>query len=149
MPSNETAKTKSAHKRAAARIAAAIGIFIALILTHPGTFLHLSRATYTLEVVSTADAQKQGLSGRTQLAKDKGMLFAYSTPTERCFWMKDMQFPIDIIWTDRDKKITHIEANISPKSYPKTFCAHGQYIIELNAHEAVRNGLKAGQTLTF
>ena len=149
MPSNVTAKIKWVRKRPVLYIATALTIFVALITIHTLPTLWLSRASYTLEIVSTPESQKQGLSGRAHLARNKGMLFAYSTQTERCFWMKDMQFPIDIIWADQNKKVTHIETAVSPKSYPKTFCALGQYVFELNAHEADRNNLKEGQTLTF
>lgn len=151
MLSSETAKTKWVRKRPVLLIAVALVIFVVTILSsfHIRPVLRLASATYSLEIVSTPESQKQGLSGRAHLPQNTGMLFSYATHMERCFWMKDMQFSIDIIWMDQHKKITHIEANASPKSYPKTFCAPGQYVLELNTHEASKNNLKEGQTLTF
>ena len=151
MPSNGIAKTKLARKRPVLYITTALAIFVIAIAAslHAKPILRLSGSSYTLEIASTPELQKQGLSGRTHLPRNTGMLFAYPTNLERCFWMKDMQFPIDIIWADHRKKVTHIEVSVSPKSYPKTFCASGHYIIELNAHEASKNDLTEGQTLTF
>ncbi|MDQ4012401.1 MAG: DUF192 domain-containing protein, partial [Thermoproteota archaeon] len=36
---------------------------------------------------------------------------------EHTFWMKNMKFPIDIIWLDSDKTIVHIEHNLQPCSF--------------------------------
>lgn len=52
------------------------------------------------EVVSTPEDQAQGLSGREGLAENEGMLFDFPSAEIREFWMKDMLFPIDIVWLD-------------------------------------------------
>jgi uncharacterized membrane protein (UPF0127 family) len=52
----------------------------------------------TAEVVSTPEDHAQGLSGRASLDEDEGMLFDFPSAEIREFWMKDMLFPIDIIW---------------------------------------------------
>jgi len=49
------------------------------------------------------------------------MLFVFEEPKIRSFWMKDMSFPIDIIWVDEGLEIVGIEKRISPNTYPKTF----------------------------
>ncbi len=53
---------------------------------------------YTLEVAQSADEQERGLSHRGELCVHCGMLFPFKTPTEPHFWMKDMQFSIDLAW---------------------------------------------------
>ena len=35
--------------------------------------------------------------------------------------MKDMRFPIDIVWLDENKNIVGIERGVSPDSYPETY----------------------------
>lgn len=71
-----------------------------------------------VEVANTDQAREQGLSGRQKLEDGKGMLFDF-TNTENSkptFWMKDMNFDIDIIWIS-DKKIIGIEKNVpAPKN---------------------------------
>ncbi|HEX8182777.1 MAG TPA: DUF192 domain-containing protein [Candidatus Saccharimonadales bacterium] len=108
-----------------------------------------SITTYTLETVTTADQQSQGLSDRSSLGAQSGMLFSYDQTAERCMWMKDMRFNIDIIWLDDHQKITQIEANLSPSSYPKVFCANGRYVIELPSGSAAKHQLKVGQSVNL
>ncbi|NCN58837.1 hypothetical protein COW99_03555 [Candidatus Roizmanbacteria bacterium CG22_combo_CG10-13_8_21_14_all_38_20] len=66
-----------------------------------------------VEIMQTLEDQKQGLSGRSTLPQNHGMLFVYSNPAIYKFWMKDMLFPIDIIWISNGKVIETI-ANIPP-----------------------------------
>lgn len=119
---------------------------------HSEHMLHTYGQTYDLELVTKPHAMIKGLGGRTSLPRDKGMLFAYEqSAPNRCFWMKDMRFAIDILWFDSAKTVVHVEQNVTPKTYPKEFCApeSSQYVIELNAGEATRAGITLGQTLRF
>lgn len=74
------------------------------------TFLDGTRVL--VEVVKTPEAQAQGLSGRALLSENDGMLFVYDEPQEVGIWMKDMRFPIDILWI-RNNRIVHIVENAS------------------------------------
>ncbi|MDP1719086.1 MAG: DUF192 domain-containing protein [bacterium] len=58
-----------------------------------------------VEVADTSAARSQGLSDREQLAENQGMLFVFPVPAIYPFWMKDMKFPIDIIWIRGNKVI--------------------------------------------
>lgn len=75
-----------------------------------GTQLRLS-----VEVVSSVEEQILGLGNRFSLPEGTGMLFYYPDMGERIFWMKRMNFPIDIIWVQKGK-IVHIEQNVLPPS---------------------------------
>jgi hypothetical protein len=47
--------------------------------------------------VASNDTQKElGLSNRTCIGVNQGMLFVFDKPGKYDFWMKDMKFPIDI-----------------------------------------------------
>ena len=65
--------------------------------------------------------------------------------------MKDMQFPIDIIWLDEAKKIVNLEEYVSPESYPNIFYPSQRsfYIIETNAGFVEKYNLTTGNTLDF
>lgn len=63
---------------------------------------------------TTPDTQSKGLAIRDSLNENEGMLFIFETPQKYSFWMKDMKFPIDIIWINQDGKIVHIEKNLPP-----------------------------------
>jgi hypothetical protein len=45
--------------------------------------------TFTAEVATTSADQQIGLSGRTSLAQDRGMLFVFSKTDIYPFWMKE------------------------------------------------------------
>lgn len=71
-------------------------------------------------VANTPDLREKGLSGREGLPEGEGMLFVFETPGKYGFWMKDMKFPIDIIWISGDRAVG-IEKSLSPDSYPQIF----------------------------
>lgn len=54
--------------------------------------------TITLEIADTLAKRIQGLSNRASLPTGHGMLFIFEDYKRQTFWMKDMQFNIDIIW---------------------------------------------------
>ncbi len=60
---------------------------------------------YTVEVAATAEEQATGLSNRASMPNTSGMLFPFQPERVVTFWMKDMQFPIDIIWISHGKVI--------------------------------------------
>jgi uncharacterized membrane protein (UPF0127 family) len=105
--------------------------------------------TYHLEVVTTQAAQEKGLSGRSGLAKDGGMLFSFKGTSRRCIWMKDMKFNIDILWLNSDKRVVSAVANMSPKSYPQNYCAAASSVIELPAGTMRSQGIRPGQVVQF
>lgn len=105
---------------------------------------------YHLERADSSSERAQGLSGRTGLKPKTGMLFVFDRPDKQCFWMKDMQFPIDMIWADSNKKIIKIEKNVSPTTYPEQYCADNtQYVVELANNETDVLQLAVGTQLSF
>jgi len=53
---------------------------------------------FSVDVSDSEEERQRGLSGRGRLEEGSGMLFVYDSPRIPVFWMKDMDFPIDIIW---------------------------------------------------
>jgi len=88
-----------------------------------------------LEIVRTPEEQARGLSGRESLAENTGMFFVYESSLTPGFWMKDMNFPLDIIWIDANKKIVDITENLAPETFPQVFFPRApvQYVLEVNA----------------
>ena len=99
-----------------------------------------------VEIADTAEKMALGLSGRKSLGENSGMLFLYSEPGMYSFWMKDMKFPIDIIWIGANGKIVDITKSALPESYPKTFTSKepAKYIIEANSGWFDQNNIKIG-----
>jgi uncharacterized membrane protein (UPF0127 family) len=65
--------------------------------------------------------------------------------------MKDMHFSIDIIWINKNKQVVYIKHNVSPSTYPDSFCPTQPvaYVIELNAGMTDNTGMRVGETLDF
>lgn len=106
---------------------------------------------FYFEVADETAEQTNGLSNRDRLLPNTGMLFVFDEPGEQCLWMKDMKFDLDIIWLDEDKKIVKIKENVSPETYPDTFCSEkpAKYVIEVNSGVVAEAGLALGKTLHF
>lgn len=104
-----------------------------------------------LELALTSEAQERGLSGRKFLLPNTGMLFIFPTSGVYFFWMKDMNFPIDIIWIDEEGKVVDIAPNASPTSYPNTFggSVKAKYVLEVGSRFTEQYGLKIGDRVTF
>jgi uncharacterized membrane protein (UPF0127 family) len=66
------------------------------------------------EVVSDQKKIEMGLGGRKDLPEGRGMLFLMPKADYLRFWMKGMQFSIDIIWIEQGR-VVGCEKNISPK----------------------------------
>jgi hypothetical protein len=115
------------------------------------TILRTGSKKYTLFVVSTPTTQQLGLGQRASLPKDQGMLFVFGQAAQQCFWMKDMHFPLDMIWLSPSHRVEHIQPDVSPKTYPNSFCPDvtAQYVIELNAGQASAAGIYTGERLSF
>src|SRR5258706_13246956 len=68
--------------------------------------------TIQVEVVNTKQTREKGLGGRSSLGTDNGMLFVFDTkPVTPTFSMKDMLFPLDMIWTSA-RKIVKIDRHV-------------------------------------
>ncbi len=98
-------------------------------------YITMGNASLTAEVVKTTDEVKLGLSGREGLLPDTGMWFDFGTENLWGIWMKDMKFPIDIVWFDKNLEIITVEKNISPKTFPNIFypSRDASYVLELPA----------------
>lgn len=154
MPNSETAKTKSAPKRLLGWVLLALAVICVAMFAVVGTesrqiAAHIGSKTYILTRAVSQAQKEKGLSDTKSLAPDHGMLFWSDQAGQECSWMKRMHYSLDIVWLNQDKKVVHIEENVAPSTYPQTFCAYGQYVIELNAGEVAKNDLKLGQGVTF
>lgn len=154
MQNKSPEKTESARSN---KIFLTVGLLLSLpfLLLQPIVFnkdsinVNIGNGSYKLEVAENNNDKTRGLSGRASMPDDQGMIFIYDEPDQRCMWMKDMNFPIDIIWLDENKNVIHIEKNVTPDTYPSSFCGtrEAKYVIELNEGEADYAGLRVGNNI--
>ena len=98
---------------------------------------------YYLEVAKTYSTRQTGLSHRTQLCSNCGMLFVFDREGKHPFWMKDTKIPLDIIWLNSKFEVVDFVTATETDSI-KSF-ANSQpamYVIELNANEVFKLNLK-------
>jgi hypothetical protein len=99
-----------------------------------------------VELADTQEKRNQGLSEREFLNENGGMFFVFDEVGDHSFWMKDMNFSIDIIWVGEDLKIVDIEENVSPESFPHLFFSSMpiKYVLETNVGWAEKNNIQIG-----
>src|ERR1035437_2682069 len=60
---------------------------------------------FNLYLAETSQDQAIGLAKYNKLEQDQGMLFLFANSDYYSFWMKDMKFPIDIIFIQNNKVV--------------------------------------------
>jgi uncharacterized membrane protein (UPF0127 family) len=106
--------------------------------------------TFAIEVADNVAKREKGLGGRDSLPPDRGMYFPFDTAHRWNFWMKDMRFPIDIIWI-REGKIVDIHHDVPPpKVLPLDIympLEAADAVLEVNAGVAAELKLRPGDTV--
>lgn len=106
--------------------------------------------------VSVATSQKEhetGLSETQSLSEDQGMIFLFEKPDYYSFWMKNMRFPIDIIYINNDTIVT-IKSNaqlIKDKENPTIYSSTkpANKVLEIQAGLSEKYKLKEGDKVTY
>jgi uncharacterized membrane protein (UPF0127 family) len=105
-----------------------------------------------VEVADTAEARFQGLSGRSSIDDGGGLLFVFDTTSDsHCLTMRDMNFAIDMVWLDDEKKVITVKSDVKPETYPEVFCPErpARYALELNASRAGDLRIEPGAQLRW
>lgn len=122
----------------------------------PITQLSVGGRTIDVEVAATPATLQHGLSDRASLPADAGMLFDLGRVQTAAFWMKDMHFPLDMVWIDENRTVAGVAENVQPQPgapdsqltlYHST--SPVRYVLELNAGAAARLGFKTGTQVSF
>jgi uncharacterized membrane protein (UPF0127 family) len=116
--------------------------------------LVLAGKTLQVEIAQTESEREQGLSDRSSLCENCGMLFILGSPGFHGFWMKRMHFDIDMIWINGNKivDITHSAKKPEASEFdsPKiiyTSRVPADKILEVNAGWCERHGVKIGDEI--
>lgn len=83
-------------------------LLISLLLSRKNATVTINDQEFNVKVAKTEAQKQKGLSGANSIGEKDGMLFIFDTPDHYSFWMKDMKFPIDIIYINGDKVVTVI-----------------------------------------
>jgi len=131
-----------------------VGGVVGYSVTQPQpTRIWISNVVLVVEIANTPAAQQKGLSGRSSLPSDHGMLFVFDHEGYWGFWMVDMKFPLDIIWFDSNRQVVFMEQDLppcTPESCPVfTPNAQAMYVLEVNAGFVSAHQITFGMTFTF
>ena len=122
-------------------------IYLYLPKKLPSKIIKINNQEFSLEIAGTISQLSKGLSGRTNLCNNCGMLFVFPHPQILSFWMKDTIIPLDMIFIDQNKKIINIvTVSIGDLSIKKSL-SPALYCLELNAGIATKLNLKPGDLI--
>lgn len=121
--------------------------------------LQINNTKLNVEIVKTQSELEHGLSDRSSMREQDGMLFDFgSTPVSPSFWMKDMKFNLDIIWLYQNK-IVGITENVPFKIQDFSFKIQDlptysppspiTQVLEVNAGWSKKNNIKVGDEITL
>lgn len=132
-------------------LAVVFGLAVYFTKSENSSAIFINGARIEVEIADSLRERTSGLSGRDGISQNEGMLFIFNEPDYYSFWMKDMKFPIDIIWISEDKKIVDITKNILPESYPAVFkpASSARYVLEVNAGFSNTSEIKIGDYAEF
>lgn len=103
-----------------------------------------------IEIAETEYETQTGLMYRKGMETNQGMLFIFEEETPKAFYMKNTEFPLDIIFINTEMKIVSIQKNAKPyneTSLPSA--APAQYVLEINAGLSNQWGLKEGDIISY
>jgi len=106
-----------------------------------------------VEVMVNDQDRAMGLMYRPSLPEDRGMLFTFEQADFHGFWMKNCRFPIDMVWLDEQKKVVYVAEAVPPcRAEPcpiYTPMQRANYVVEMNAGQAGKEGAVVGASLSF
>jgi len=111
--------------------------------------IKIKGSTFKTEIVESKLKKEKGLGGRKKLCMDCSMLFIFPKHDRWGFWMKGMNFDLDIIWIDGNK-IIKIEKNVNKELKDKIYSElPADKVLELNSGTADKKGIEIGDTVEF
>jgi uncharacterized membrane protein (UPF0127 family) len=134
-----------------------------MLSVHPENFTDESFYSVTLggheycaEAAVSPEKKERGLAKYTpkQFGNRDAMLFVFSDPRYLVFWMKNMQFPIDIIWL-RDNAVLGVERHVQNPHGAVDDSKLARYTSEASANRVLEvlsgnaDTVFPGDTLTF
>ena len=122
-----------------------------------GPTLTVGNRIISLLLAKTEAERELGLGDREAIREDEGMLFVFPKGDRYGIWMKNMRFPLDIVWlspssSDRQELIVlDMQENVAVETYPKVFYpkTDARYVLEVNAGAAKKFGIGGESVLTL
>jgi uncharacterized membrane protein (UPF0127 family) len=137
----------------------AIGIFyyvwqvtsIANFKKFETTRIAIGKVELNVFIADTFDKREQGLSGTKYLPPYSGMLFVFPQEGVYPFWMKNMNYSLDLLWINSNGEIVHVSEEVSPDTYPSQISSPFpiRSVLEVPAGFFKKENLKIGEKIFF
>ena len=122
-----------------------------------GPIVRIGDALFPVDLALTPEQRSQGLSGREVMAAETGMLFIFENEGTFSFWMKEMHFPLDIVWIGADCAVVDVTLGAPPPEEGQALAdlprfspsSPALYVLELNAGEFAEQGIDPGDLVEF
>jgi hypothetical protein len=106
-------------------------------------------AEIDVRVADTPEKRYLGLSDTESLGPREGMLFVHDAEGQHAYVMRDMAFPLDIVFVAADGTVTTIHhATLPPEGTSESdltrYRGEGRYVLELPLGTTNETGLDAG-----
>ncbi|HET7147792.1 MAG TPA: DUF192 domain-containing protein [Candidatus Nitrosopolaris sp.] len=107
-----------------------------------------------VDLALTQDQQTKGLAVKNHMNESEGMLFVFQQPSRPSFWMKDMKFPIDILWLGANRSVVYIVPNLQPCPSQGNCPGYAPsrdslYVLETTAGFSHRHNITVGTQTNF
>tara|TARA_R110002074_G_scaffold59183_2_gene144233 strand:+ start:14791 stop:15285 length:495 start_codon:yes stop_codon:yes gene_type:complete len=105
---------------------------------------------FDIEFAETDYETQTGLMYRKGMKKNQAMLFIFPDVAMHSFYMKNTEFPLDIIYIKEDMTIASMQENAQPfNESGLSSMAPIKYVLEINGGLAETLGISIGDSISF
>ncbi len=103
-----------------------------------------------IEIADSDYETQTGLMYRSSMDKNHGMLFIFPDVAMHSFYMKNTEFPLDIIFIGDDLRIASFQENAEPLNKKGLSSkVPVKYVLEVNAGMVAKWSLQVGDSISF
>jgi uncharacterized membrane protein (UPF0127 family) len=107
--------------------------------TQSGTF------PFKTEIVSTPEDTARGFMHRPTIEPNQAMMFVLPEEKPQQFWMKNVEFPLDIVYLNANQKVASIVHDAAPHTeISRPSIVPAKYAVEIPGGTAASIGLSKG-----
>lgn len=123
-------------------------LIITFVMSKQTKQVTVNDKSFNVKIAKTEKDRQIGLSKTDKITENQGMLFIFEKADYHSFWMKDMEFPIDIIYI-KDNKVTTVIENAIPGDREENLEIYqpdeaSDKVLEVSAGSAKKYNIKKG-----
>ncbi len=103
-----------------------------------------------IEIAASDYEVQTGLMYRESMAENQGMLFIFPNVAVHSFYMKNTEFPLDLLFIDESLKVASISENAQPLDETGLSSQVPiQYVLEINAGLTQKWNIQVGDSIAY